>query len=102
VSGSVTNQQISASISHQGRNVTFSAEITLPNTGSAPFPAVFAVDNGFGGVDRNAFLSEGVAVIDFDPSSVAPEGTRQNNGLKRERRRVGAASTRLLRRMPEG
>jgi hypothetical protein len=76
VTGDVTGEQISANISHQGRNVSFSADITLPETGTAPFPAVFAV--GGGGVDRDAFLSEGVAVIDFDPGSVAPEGTRQN------------------------
>lgn len=78
VTGSVTNTQISANISHQGRNVSFQAAIQLPNTGSAPYPAVFAVDNGFGGVDRQAFLSEGVAVINFDPATIAPEGSRQN------------------------
>jgi glucuronyl esterase-like protein len=78
VTGNVTGQQISVNVSNQGRNVSFSANVTIPDTGAAPYPAVFAVDNGFGGVDRQAFLAEGVAVIDFDPATVAPEGSRQN------------------------
>lgn len=74
VSGNVANDQIRVDVSNQGNSASFTAAVTLPTTGSAPYPAVFAV----GGIDRNTFLGEGVAVITFDTDTVAPENGRQN------------------------
>lgn len=69
VTGSITNQQITVNVTNQGNTATFSAGITLPTTGTAPFPAVFSV----AGSDQNTFLSQGVAIINFNPNSVGQE-----------------------------
>jgi hypothetical protein len=69
VSGSVTDAQLTVDVSNQGNTASFSSTITLPTTGSAPFPAVFDV----GGVDRNTFLSQGVAIIGFNSNAVGAE-----------------------------
>jgi hypothetical protein len=72
VTGSVTNAQITVNVSQQGNNASFSAAIILPTTGTAPFPAVFDV-GGPQGVDRAMFLSQGVAIIAFNPNTVGQE-----------------------------
>jgi hypothetical protein len=72
VTGTLTNTSLSVNVSNQGKTASFNATVTLPTTGTAPFPAVFGV-GGPGGVDQATFLSQGVAVINFDPNSIGQE-----------------------------
>jgi hypothetical protein len=69
VTGSVTNTELTVNVSNQGNNATFTSDIELPTTGTAPFPAVFNV----GTVDRDTFLSQGVAIISFGINDVGLE-----------------------------
>jgi hypothetical protein len=82
VTGTVTNNQITVNVSNNGQNASFSSMITLPTTGTAPFPAVFSV----GGSDQNLFLSQGVAIINFNPNTIGAErnqsGSQQNRQNK--------------------
>jgi hypothetical protein len=88
VTGSVTNNQITVDVADQGNTASFSATITLPTIGSAPYPAVFSV----GGSDQNMFLSQGVAIINFNPNTVGQE--RQGGGSAANRQnKTGAFYT---------
>lgn len=74
VTGSVSSSSITVNVSHQGRSASFSASVQLPTSGgSGPHPAVI-VYGGFG-ADTATIRSAGAAVINFDPASVAREGT---------------------------
>jgi hypothetical protein len=78
VTGSVSSSSITVNVSHQGRTASFSASVQLPTSGgSGPHPAVI-VYGGFG-ADTATIRSAGAAVINFDPASVAREGTARNN-----------------------
>jgi hypothetical protein len=73
VTGTVTNSMISVTVMDGGKSASFTATITLPTSGSAPYPAII----GYGGVsplDTGVLNSEGVAQINFNPTSVGAEG----------------------------
>jgi hypothetical protein len=97
VTGNVTNAQISVNVTDQGRNVTFSSVITLPTTGTAPFPAVFDT----GGADRNMFLSQGVAVIAFNTNAVGAERNQSGSAQNRQNK-MGAFYTLYGNNSPTG
>ncbi len=80
VTGNVTNQQITVNVANQGNTATFSAGITLPTTGTAPYPAVFSV----AGSDQNMFLSQGVAIINFNPNTVGQEQAGGGSAANRQ------------------
>jgi hypothetical protein len=77
VSGTVSNTSISVSVSNSGKSSSFSATVSLPSTGSAPYPAVIVV--GSLGADTATIKGEGVAIINYDPYAVGAEGTPRNN-----------------------
>jgi hypothetical protein len=73
VSGTVSNTSIMVSVTDGGKTATFSATITLPASGSPPYPAII----GYGGVaplDTSVLDAEGVAQITYNPLSVGAEG----------------------------
>ena len=82
VTGSVTNNQITVNVSDQGRSVMFQASIRLPDTGSAPFPAVFDTS----GTDANMFLSQGVAIISFIAGAQNPVAQESSNSGSQQNR----------------
>jgi hypothetical protein len=88
VTGNVTDAQVSANVTDQGRNANFTATIQLPTTGQRPFPAMFSV----GGSDNNAFLSQGVAVITVNINGIAMERNSGGNQANRANK-VGAFYT---------
>jgi hypothetical protein len=77
VSGTVSNTNISVMISEAGKSASFSASVSLPSGGSAPYPAVVVL-GGFG-ADTNTIRSENVAVISYDPYALGREGTGRAN-----------------------
>lgn len=76
VTGSISETQITVQVTDAGKSSSFSAKVTLPSTGQAPYPAIIAYGSGIGGVslDPDVIDSEGVAVITYDPYSVGAEG----------------------------
>lgn len=76
VSGTVSNNTITVTVTHNGRSASFSARVELPS-GSGPFPAVVAI-GGFG-ADTATIKASGAAVINYDPLAVGREGTPRNN-----------------------
>lgn len=78
VTGSVSNSAVTVHVEDMGAAIDFSAAVTLPSTGSAPYPAVIYV-GGFGGIPRDIFLNEGVAVITYDNGEVGTEHQPEGN-----------------------
>lgn len=77
ITGTVSSSTITVNVSDNGHNAGFSASVTLPSTGSGPFPAVI-VYGGFG-VDTSTILASGAAIIDYNPLDVGAEGTARND-----------------------
>ena len=69
VTGTVSNSSISVSTG----GASFSVTVSLPTTGTAPYPAVIRYDNS--GADATVLRNNGVAVINYTTSSVGG-GTR--------------------------
>jgi hypothetical protein len=72
VSGTVSNTMISVTATNGGKTGTFSATVSLPTTGTAPYPAVIYI--GGLGADTATIQGEGVALITLDPNVVGAEG----------------------------
>jgi hypothetical protein len=73
VTGTVTGTSIMVNVTANGQSASFSATVALPTCGRAPYPAII----GYGGVaplDTTVIDGEGVATINFDPTSVGAEG----------------------------
>src|SRR5690606_16347078 len=76
VTGTVSSNNITVNVSHNGASTSFSAGVQLPG-GAGPFPAVIVL-GGFG-ADTSTILNNGVAVISYNPFSVGQEGTPRGN-----------------------
>jgi hypothetical protein len=77
VTGTVSSTSISVKVTSQGKSSSFSATVSLPGTGSAPYPAIVVLASaGFGApLDSGVVKGEGVACITYDPYAVGKEGT---------------------------
>jgi hypothetical protein len=72
VTGSVTSSLISVKVTDGGKSTSFTATVSLPTTGSAPYPAVVV----YGGIADNATIkAAGAAIINYDPYVTGKEGT---------------------------
>jgi hypothetical protein len=77
VSGSFANSAITVNVSEGGKSTSFSATVSYPTAGSAPFPAMIGIDGiSLGATDLQQM---GVALITFPASTVA----LQTNGGSR-------------------
>jgi hypothetical protein len=80
VTGTVSNTSISVSVNEGGKTGTFSVSVSLPATGTAPYPAIIRYGNS--GADDNTIKGQGVAVINYTPTSVGGEtGNRSKSGM---------------------
>jgi hypothetical protein len=76
VTGTVARDEITVNIAHGGKMASFSATVSLPTTGSAPYPAIIGFP-AFGSIslDETFVTNQGVAIIKMDPYPVGAEGT---------------------------
>lgn len=80
VTGSITNTKITVEIMDGGESSSFSANIVLPKSGSAPYASIVVYGGGFGApLDKAIVDGEGVALINLDPYALGKEGTPRNN-----------------------
>ncbi|MCL2183825.1 MAG: carbohydrate binding domain-containing protein [Chitinispirillia bacterium] len=78
VTGTVSRTSISVSVAEGGKTGTFSVTVSMPSTGSAPYPAVIRYGNS--GADAGVITGQGVAVINYTPTTVGAEsGGNRNN-----------------------
>lgn len=83
VEGTVTQSAISVHVEDRGTAIDFTADIVLPSTGQAPYPAIINVGRkgGFGGISlgESRILEMGVAIIYYDHSGLGVEGTPEQS-----------------------
>jgi len=75
--GSRSGNTLNVTVSDNGKSTSFSASITYPSTGTAPFPAMIAV--GGSSLNNSVLSSLGVALINLPNDQIA----QQNNGSSR-------------------
>jgi hypothetical protein len=83
VTGTVTNDKITVHVEAMGKSIDFSADVVLPSTGSAPYPAIINVGGkgGFGGISlgESRILDQGVAVIYYNHNQLGTEGQAEQS-----------------------
>jgi hypothetical protein len=77
VTGSLSGNKFTVSVTDKGKTVSFSVTITKPSTGSGPFPAVIGWDGGSIG----GYASLPVAKISYSPGTLASEGSGRGKGV---------------------
>jgi hypothetical protein len=75
VTGTVTSTRISVHVEAKGKAIDFTANVKLPTTGTAPFPAIIAV--GTSTALESRILGQGVAVIYFNNIEIGREGVAE-------------------------
>ncbi|XXX74487.1 hypothetical protein WMF30_43255 [Sorangium sp. So ce134] len=74
VTGSVAGGKLTINVSGGAQDVSFSVDISLPTTGTAPYPALIGLSNG--SLNNNRLKQMGVAIINYNHNGVQPEGDR--------------------------
>ena len=74
----MTESRIVVDVEHEGEAISFGAEVVLPPTGQAPFPAIINLGarSGFGGITlgESFILEQGVAIIFYNHYDLGQEG----------------------------
>jgi hypothetical protein len=72
------SNQLSVTVSANGHSVTLTSTITLPTTGTAPYPVLIRMDGS--GVPSSIFTSRGVATMNFTSSQLAAQSPTRGSG----------------------
>ena len=78
VSGSISNEKITVTVSEPGKEISFDASIILPKTGSAPYPAIIGIGKSF--LNNDALSQQGIAVIQFPNNLLGEQHNTQSRG----------------------
>jgi hypothetical protein len=73
VTGSVSSTSISVMVMDGGKSASFTATVSIPSGATQPVPAIISY-GALAGLDMAWLNSEGVAFINFNPTSVGAEG----------------------------
>ncbi|HEY3495065.1 MAG TPA: hypothetical protein VGK73_10285, partial [Polyangiaceae bacterium] len=78
-----TTTKISVHVEALGKSIDFAADVVLPTTGQAPYPAIINVGakGGFGGISlgESRILQQGVAVIYYNHGELGQEGQAEQS-----------------------
>src|SRR5690606_20290030 len=77
ISGKMEGSSLVVSVEENGRTISFAAEILLPETGQAPYPAMIGI--GRSSLNNEELSKLGVAVINFPNNDV---GEQLNGGSR--------------------
>jgi hypothetical protein len=73
VTGTVSKTSISVTVMDNGKSASFTATVSIPSGATGAVPAIISY-GGLAGLDMAWLNSEGVAFINFNPTSVGAEG----------------------------
>ena len=75
VTGTISNTSYTVNVSNKGQSISFNGKISLPRSGSAPYPAIIMIGGGgmFNSLNSDVLESEGVATIDYNNNDIKPE-----------------------------
>jgi len=78
VQGTVTNTMISVTAGDGKTSISFSATISLPTTGKAPYPALIGI--GGDSLNTRAIQGRGIALINFNNNDIAAQDNASSRG----------------------
>jgi len=78
VSGTVTNTSITVNAGNGQSSISFTASVSLPPTGSAPYPAIIGYIGG--SLNKAAVQSLGVAIIDYVNDDLGAQVSSSSRG----------------------
>lgn len=80
VSAKLDGKTLTVTVNSGGRSISFNANVQLPTTGTAPYPAVIGIGRSF--LNNAELLARGVAIIDFPNNDIADQqnGSSRNQG----------------------
>jgi hypothetical protein len=78
ITATYASNKLSVTISANGNSVTLTSTITLPTTGTAPYPVLIQMDGS--GVPASIFTSRGVATMAFTSSQLAAQSPTRGSG----------------------
>lgn len=70
--------QLIIDVSHQGKSISFNAEITWPKTGKAPYPAIIGIGGSW--INNEELLNQGIALIKFPNNEIAEQLNSSSRG----------------------
>jgi hypothetical protein len=73
VTGTVSATSISVMVTDNGKSASFTATVSIPSGATQPVPAIISY-GGLSGLDMAWLNSEGIAFINYNPTSVGAEG----------------------------
>lgn len=78
VTATRSGNTVTINVAAGGKTSSFKASINLPRTTSAGgAPVIIAI----GGIDNNAYLNQGIAVVTFDYTSVSPDSNGKSGAF---------------------
>lgn len=78
VAGSVSSEKVSVIVRDNDKQISFDALITLPSTGTAPYPAIIGIGNSY--LNNEALSKQGIAVIQFPNNELGEQQNSQSRG----------------------
>lgn len=78
VAGSVSSEKVSVIVRDNNKQISFDALITLPSTGTAPYPAMIGIGNSY--LNNEALSKQGIAVIQFPNNELGEQQNSQSRG----------------------
>jgi hypothetical protein len=74
VSGSISSSSYTVNVDNPAGSTSFSGGVSLPSSGSAPYPAVVVISS-FNSLDPEVLNSEGVATMEYDAYAISSEAS---------------------------
>jgi len=74
VTGSISTSSYTVNVTNPGGSCSFSNTVSVPGTGTAPYPAVIVI-GGFNSLNSDVLSSEGVATMNYDAYAIASEAS---------------------------
>ncbi len=78
VSGVVSNEKITVTVNENGKEISFDANIILPATGTAPYPAMIGIGSSF--LNNDELSKQGIAIIQFPNNLLGEQQSGQSRG----------------------
>ncbi len=78
VSGAVSEESVTVNVEHNGEAISFTATVTLPTAGEAPYPAMIGV--GASNLDNDFLAAKGIAVIQFNNNEMGAQSGQESRG----------------------
>jgi hypothetical protein len=79
VTGSSSGGMITVNVSSGGKQISFTAAVTMPSGGKAPYPVMIGINGVF--LNTTALSQQGVATVNFPADDLGAENSSSSRGM---------------------